>query len=274
MRFADLHIHTAYSDGTYNPEELIRETVKSGLSAISVVDHDSVDGIEPVIKAAYGRGIEIIPGIELTAEYGKSEVHILGYLIDHQNEDFKKKMVLLKQNRIERVYKILDKLNDLGLKLDPQRVFDISAGGTVGRLHIARAMVKEGLVGSTGEAFNRFIGDRCSAYVLGFRYFPAEAIKLIKSVGGIPVLAHPYTLQSNDLVLELIKSGIMGLEVYYPEHTKAMVELYGNYCRKYNLLFTGGSDCHGSAKADARIGSIRLPYELVEKLKDASKNKV
>lgn len=271
MKFCDLHLHTAYSDGTYNPEELIRETVKSGLSAISVVDHDTVDGIEPVIKAALGQGIEVIPGIELTAEYGKSEVHILGYLIDYQDEGLKEKLHILKKNRIERVHRILDKLKDLGLKLDPQAVFDISAGGTVGRLHIARAMVKEGLVGSTGEAFNRFIGDRCPAYVLGFRYFPAEAIKLIKRVGGVAVLAHPYSLQDKNLIPELIKSGIMGLEVYYPEHTKAMVELYEDYCRKYNLLLTGGSDCHGSAKPEARIGSIKLPYELVEKLKEAVK---
>ncbi len=271
MKFADLHLHTAYSDGTYTPEELIQEAVKSGISAISVVDHDTVDGIEPVMKVALGRAIEVIPGVELTAEYGKSEVHILGYLIDYQDECFKEKMVLLKKNRIERVYRILDKLKDLGLKLDPQAVFDISAGGTVGRLHIARAMVKEGLVGSTGEAFNRFIGDRGPAYVLGFRYFPAEAIKLIKGVGGVPVLAHPYSLQSNDLVLELIKSGIMGLEVYYPEHTKAMIGFYEGYCRKYNLLLTGGSDCHGNAKPEAKIGSIKLPYELVEKLKQAAK---
>ncbi|MFH1398172.1 MAG: PHP domain-containing protein [Candidatus Omnitrophota bacterium] len=269
MKFADLHLHTAYSDGTYTPEELIQQAVKFGISVISVVDHDTVDGIEPVVKAALGRSIEVIPGVELTAEYGKSEVHILGYLIDYQDECFKEKMVLLKKNRVDRVYRILDKLMDLGLKLDPQAVFDISADGTAGRLHIARAMVKEGLVGSTGEAFNRYIGDRCPAYVLGFRYFPAEAIKLIKDVGGVPVLAHPYSLQSNDLILEFIKSGIMGLEVYYPEHTKAMIGIYEGYCRKYNLLLTGGSDCHGSAKPEAKIGSIKLPYELVEKLKQA-----
>ncbi|MBU2221645.1 MAG: PHP domain-containing protein, partial [Candidatus Omnitrophica bacterium] len=199
MRYADLHLHTIYSDGTFTPEEVIQEAVKSGISAISVVDHDTVEGIKPVILAAEGKDIEVIPGIELTAQYGRLEVHILGYLIDYQDESFKKKMDLLKESRVERIYKILDKLNNLGLDLSPQAVFDMSEGGTVGRLHIARAMVKEGLVGSTAEAFNRFIGDRCSAYVLGFKYSPEDAIKLIKKVGGVPILAHPYSLQNNSL---------------------------------------------------------------------------
>lgn len=271
MKFADLHLHTIYSDGTYTPEELIRETAKSGISTISVVDHDTVDGIEPVILAAEGEDIEVIPGIELTVEYGKVEVHILGYLIDYQDDSLRKKLELLKQNRIERIYKIVDKLKALGLNLDPQAVFDISEGGTVGRLHIARAMVKEGLVGSIAEAFNRFIGDRGPAYVLGFRYFPAEAIKLIKRSGGVPILAHPYVLHNNELISEFVKSGIMGLEVYYPEHTKAMIKFYEDYCRKYGLLLTGGSDCHGNAKPEVKLGSIKLPYEFVEKLKAAKR---
>lgn len=269
MKFADLHLHTVFSDGTYTPEELISETKKSGLSCIAVVDHDTVDGLTPTIEIAESEGIEVLPGIELTAEYDGLEIHILGYLIDYKREDLMEKLGSLKQNRIERVYKILDKLNDMGVKLKPQDVFDIAKQGTVGRLHIARVMVKWGWVNSVAGAFQKYIGEKCPAYVCGFRFSPSEAIKLIREVKGIPVLAHPYSLNRDDLIYEFIDCGLMGLEVYYPEHTHSMVNFYLGLAEKFNLLVTGGSDCHGNAKPEVKIGSIKVPYDLVNKLKEA-----
>ena len=266
MKFADLHLHTLYSDGTYSPEELIRQAKKAGLAAIAVTDHDTVEAIPLVIEAAQGE-IEIIPGIELTAKYETLEIHILGYFLDYKNEELKQALAGLKENRVERAYKILEKLKELGLDLDPEAVFGIAKGGIVSRLHIARAMCNQGLVGSIPEAFQRYIGDRSPAYVLGFKYSPQEAIALIKDNGGIPILAHPYLLKSDDLILQLIKAGIMGLEVYYPEHTQGMMNFYAELVAKNNLLATGGSDCHGDAKSNIKIGSIKIPYELVEKLK-------
>jgi predicted metal-dependent phosphoesterase TrpH len=269
MKFADLHLHTIFSDGTYTPEELIAQVSKLGISAIAVVDHDTIDGVEPTMEIAKLKDIEVLSGIELTAEYDGLEIHILGYCIDYNREDLKDKLDSLKKNRIERAYKIIDKLRNLGIKLNAQDVFDIAKQGTVGRLHIARALVKGGFVGSIFEAFYKYIGDKCPAYVCGFKFSPYEVIRLIKDVGGIPVLAHPYSLNRDDLIPQFIDYGLMGLEVYYPEHTQAMVNFYLNLTQKFNLLVTGGSDCHGEAKSEAKIGSVKIPYALVESLKQA-----
>lgn len=269
MKFADLHLHTVFSDSTYTPGELISESAKCDLSAIAVVDHDTVEGIEPTIEIAKTKNIEVLAGIELTTEYADLEIHILGYLIDYKNKDLIEKLETLKKNRIERIYKIVDKLKSIGINLKPKTIFDIAKQGTVGRLHIARAMVKEGLVGSVFEAFQKYIGDKCPAFCLGFRFSPDEAIKLIKDTGGIPVLAHPYSLNNDELIPKFIDYGIMGLEVYYPGHSQSTINFYLSLARANNLLVTGGSDCHGNAKPEIKIGSIKIPYALVEKLKEA-----
>ncbi|MBU1726329.1 MAG: PHP domain-containing protein [Candidatus Omnitrophica bacterium] len=269
MKFADLHLHTVFSDGTYTPSGLIKAASEAGLSAISVVDHDTVAGLEPCIEIGMPRGIEVLPGIELTSEYEGLEIHILGYLIDYRNNNLIKQLAILKETRIKRIYEIAAKLKELGVILKPQTVFDLAKEGTVGRLHVARAMLQEKLVGSIYEAFQKYIGDRSPAYVLGFRLSPLEAVKLIKNAGGIPVLAHPYSLRNDDLIPKFAEFGIMGLEIFYPEHSQGMINLYLDIAKKYELLVTGGSDCHGDAKPDVKIGSIKLPYELVESLKKA-----
>ncbi len=269
MRFADLHLHTIFSDGTYTPDELISESAKCGLSAIAVCDHDTIDGVVPVTAAAKLKDIEVLESIELTAEYSGQEIHVLGYLIDYERKDLKERLDFLKKERVERVYKIADKLKEKGINLKTQDVFNLASQGTVGRLHIARAMVKEGIVKSTYEAFREHIGDKCYGYVLGFKFSAEEAIKLIRSSGGIPVLAHPYIMNNDDFIPKFVDYGLMGLEAYYPEHSQGMVNAYLRLAEKYNLLVTGGSDCHGNAKPEAKIGSIKIPYELVEKLKEA-----
>lgn len=269
MKFADLHLHTIFSDGTYTPFSLISECENQGLSAISVTDHDTVNGIQAVAKIAEDKDIEVLPGIELTAEYEGKEIHILGYLIDSQNELLLKRLEILKENRIERAYKIIDKLKGEGVILRPESVFGLAKQGTVGRLHIARAMVKEGVASSILEAFQKYIGDKCPAYVLDFRLSAKEAIKLIIDSAGIPVLAHPHTINNDEVIFKFIDYGLMGLEAYYPEHSQAMINFYLDLAKKHNLLITGGSDCHGEAKPQAKIGSVKVPYALVEELKIA-----
>lgn len=273
MKFADLHLHTIFSDGTYSPLELIAESKKAGLSTIAVVDHDTVEGIGETLEIAKTANIEVLSGLELSAEYDSTEIHILGYLIDYKNNGLMEKLETLKKNRIDRIYKIVDKLKDIGISLNPQDIFALAKQGTVGRLHVARALVSGGKVSSIFEAFQKYIGDKCPAYILGFKLSPKEAIKLIKDAGGISVLAHPYTLNNDELILEFIHYGLMGLEVYYPEHSQAMINFYLNLAKSHNLVVTGGSDCHGNAKPEVRIGSIKIPYELVERLK-AAKDKL
>ncbi len=269
MKFADLHLHTLFSDGTYSPAELIRQAERVGLSALAVVDHDTVEGIPLLIEHAQSCGIEVLPGIELTAQYERLEVHILGYLFDYENQALLQQLEALRKIRVERVYKIAEKLRGIGVPLDPAVVFSLSGNGTVGRLHVARALVKEKLVSCIEQAFKKYIGDRSPAYVSGFKLSPQEAVALIKEAGGIPVLAHPYTITNDDVLLKIITCGIMGLEVHYPEHSQAMVNFYLRLAQQYRLLVTGGSDCHGNAKSEVRIGSMKIPYDLVEKLKQA-----
>lgn len=269
MKFADLHLHTVFSDGTYTPQELVLKSRESGLSAIAVTDHDSVGGIAPALKAAGAQNPEVLSGIELSAEYQGLEIHILGYLIDYKNKSLLEKLDFLKKNRIQRIYKITDKLKEMGIGLEPESVFAVAGEGTPGRLHIARALLKETKVNSVFEAFQKYIGDKCSAYVLGFKFSPKEAIELIRDAGGIPVLAHPYTIHNDGLIADFVKLGLGGLEAYYPEHSQGTVNFYLDLAKKYNLLVTGGSDCHGSAKPEVAIGSVKVPYELVEQLKAA-----
>ncbi len=269
MRYADLHLHTVFSDGTFTPAELVKASVKAGLSAIAVTDHDTVEGVTPAIEAAEKEDIELLPGIELTVEYQAIEIHMLGYLIDYKCAKLGKRIEVLKHNRVERVYKICDKLKKMGACLDPQAVFDISGNGTVGRLHIARAMVKQNLVNSLYDAFKTYIGDKCPAYVLGFRFSPQEAIELIRDAGGIPVLAHPYLMNNDELIPKFAALGLMGLEVYYPEHTQRLISRYRAMARKHNLLVTGGSDYHGDAKRNVKLGCLKVDYELVKRLKAA-----
>ncbi len=267
-RYADLHLHTIYSDGTYTPEELIKVATRAGLSCISVVDHDTVEGIIPTRNAAEAAGIELIAGIELSCEYNSSEVHILGYLIESEDILLQKKLAQIRLVRRQRIYQMVEKLKGMQVNIEPEEVFKLSRTDSVGRLHLARAIVKNGYSASIPEAFQRFIGDHAPAYVCGFHLNPQEAINLILSAKGIPVLAHPYTLAEEEIIFKFVDYGLKGLEVYYPEHSRQQTDRYRQIALKYNLLATGGSDCHGQAKPEVAIGSVKIPYQLVEKLKE------
>ena len=271
MKYADLHVHTSHSDGTYTPAQLVKEGIKRGISALAIVDHDTTSALAEALAEAEDTDLEIIPGIELTAQQDNQEIHILGYFLDFRNKELLSKLKLVQLNRIERVYKIIENLEGMGLKLNPDTVFSISGRATVGRMHIARALVKDGLVGSTAEAFRKYIGDRSPAYVLGFRLSVPEAIKLIQASGGVAVLAHPYMLHNDALIAEFAGFGLEGIEAYYPEHSQAMVNFYLDLAKKLNLLVTGGTDFHGSAKPQIKLGMIKIPLELVEKLRRAKK---
>ena len=271
MKYADLHVHTSCSDGTYTPTQVVQEAIKRGISALAIVDHDTTEALNEALIQAQGTDLEIIPGIELTAQHENQEIHILGYFLDYQNKELLEKLKLVQLNRIERVYKIISNLDGMGLKLDPKTVFSISGRATVGRMHIARALVKDGLVGSTAEAFRKYIGDKSPAYVLGFRLSVPEVINLIHSCKGVAVLAHPYMLHNDALIDEFVGYGLEGIEVYYPEHSQALVNFYLDLAKKLNLLVTGGTDFHGSAKPQIKLGMIKIPLELVEKLRLAKK---
>ena len=268
MKRCDLHTHTLHSDGTDTPEALVAVAQRKEISCVAITDHDSVEGVEAAMAEGLRRGVEVISGVELTAELDKTEVHILGYMVDHRDPEFKAKLVELRANRVERIYAMVEKLKDQGVTLPPESVFKLSAGGTVGRLHMARAMVAEGIVKTVYEAFNKFIGDRCPSYVSHFRLSPEEAIALLRRFGGIPVLAHPYSLKRDEIIPALAEAGLRGIEVYYPEHTQSMINFYNREALRLGLLVTGGSDYHGAAKPNTALGEIDIPYELAEGLRE------
>jgi len=269
MKYADLHVHTLASDGTYTPAQLVKESIARSLSAIAIVDHDTLEAIPEAILEAEGTDLEVISGIELTAQHEGQEIHILGYFLDYRDKALLKKLKLVRKNRIERAYKIIKNLGELGVKLDAETVFKISGKATVGRMHIARALLKDGKVSSIPEAFRKYIGDKSPAYVLGFDLRVQDAIKMIKDAAGLAVLAHPYLLRNEALIAEFANYGLDGIEAYYPEHSQSMVNFYLNLAKELKLLVTGGTDFHGSVKPDIKLGMLKIPFELVEKLRQA-----
>lgn len=266
--YADLHVHTNASDSTFTVEEVLNKAKDSGLCAVGITDHDTVDSVGEALKIGEQLGLEIIPGVELSSEENNIEIHIIGYLINWKDNDFVAKLKILREARLKRAEKILQKLDELGLKLKLENVLKLTKSYTsVGRLHIARAMREAGLVPDTAFAFRNYIGQHCPAYVRKYFLSPEEAIEIIKAIGGVPVLAHPAVLNNDELVSKLIYSGLAGIEVYHSEHGSSDVERYRGLATKNNLLITGGSDCHGLGKSKVLIGTILIPYSFVEELK-------
>jgi hypothetical protein len=267
MKFADLHIHTDFSDSTFSPEEVAIRAAQIGLAAIAICDHDCVGGIEPCRKQALGLGVEVISGIELTVEKLDAEIHILGYFIDSEAIWLRERLKELQDARLVRIHKMVEKLNEAGVDVKAEDVFALSSRGTVGRLHLAQAMIKTGKVKSFRDAFGKYIGFQKPCYVPSFKFSPQEAIEFIKKAGGVSVLAHPGIMNKDEYIPELIEYGLSGIEVYHTDHNNAKVKHYEELAAQYGLLTTGGSDCHGMGKGRALIGTVRVPYEAVEKLK-------
>lgn len=268
MRTADLHIHTHFSDGTFTPERAVKEAAKNGLACIAITDHDEVSAIKPAIKEGASCGVEVIPGIELSAEEGDYEIHILGYLIDWSLPWFGEKLIELAQVRRNRALAMLEKLKNHGILLDPDELMKSAEPGSVGRLHIARMLYDEGFVFSIQEAFNKYIGNNCPCYVKKFQLTTKQTIEMIRNLGGVAVLAHPHSIGNDDLIEEFAKDGLGGIEVFYPEYTKSVSDYYSAIAEKFKLVLTGGSDCHGLGKARILMGEVKIPYKLVEVLKE------
>lgn len=266
-KYADLHLHTSFSDGNFSPERVVREANCLGFSAIAITDHDILDGIEPALSAGEQYGVEVIPGVELSARLDGEEIHILGLYIDWRDRQFQQKLQEFRESRRIRAMKMVDKLNNLGIDIEYGDVFKWTDSGAVGRPHLATALVEKGHVFTASEAFYRFLADDGPAYVSKQKLSPDEAIKIVLNAGGIPVLAHPGRL-GKDIILDLISSGLMGLEAFHPCHSIRLSDYYCDLAEQYNLLITGGSDCHGRAKGEMTMGSIRVPYKHVDALKD------
>ncbi len=266
-RYVDLHIHSTYSDGTCSIRELVEMASQKGLRAIAITDHDCVDGYPYAQEIASTVGMEVIPGVELSSEIEGIDIHILGYLVDHRDPALRNKLQEMKVARYIRAKRIVRNLNRQGIDLRFDTVLKIAGEGAIGRPHIAAAMLKEELVYSFREAFEKYIGYDSPAYVEKQTLRPGEVFQLVLNASGIPVLAHPGVTKVDERIPEFIRNGLMGIEVYHSEHSPAAQRYYRDYCRKRGLVMTGGSDFHNSTQMKTEIGIPKVSYTVVEGLK-------
>ncbi len=278
MDYVDLHVHSTASDGSLSPRELVAEAKAQGLRAIALTDHDTTEGLDEALAAGAALGLEIIPGIEISADHQPGSMHILGLFIDHDYPPLAEQLQVLKQARADRNPQIIAKLQKLGLAITMDEVRAVAGGGQVGRPHIAQVLLQKGYIASFQEAFEKYIGNHGPAYVNKFRFSPREAIAMIAAAGGIASLAHPFTLEYSStghlkMILQQLRDwGLTALEVYYPEHSPDRQAIYKNLAQELGLLLTGGSDYHGVIKPEVKLGLVgpdqHISYELVEKLKE------
>jgi predicted metal-dependent phosphoesterase TrpH len=265
----DLHIHSTASDGKLTPAEVVQEAAERGLTFIALADHDTIDGIAPALAAAKGfPSLTVIPGVEISTDIPQGEVHMLGYFIDYADPQFKTALERFRHSRLGRAQGMVAKLKKLGIAIDWPRVQEIAGGSSIGRPHIAQAMLEKGYIASIQQAFTDYIGRNGPAYVEREKMTPAEAVALIVKAKGIAVLAHPLTAgDPATMTPELKAAGLVGIEAYYDGYTPEEVNQLVGLANKHNLIATGGSDYHGLDPAtETAIGGAEVPIASVERL--------
>ena len=267
--FADLHLHTTFSDGTFTPEEVVAHGKRLGFAALALTDHDTVEGCERMAAACAAEHIEFIAGSELTAEFGEHELHILGYFLDTQHPRLLNEMAKFQAVRQQRIRDMVARINELGVPLETEAVFALANCRAPGRPHVARALVKANLCANLDEAFERFLKRHRPAWVPKMKMSALDAIALIHEAGGLAVMAHPGLNKCDEVIPELVKAGLDGIECYHTKHTNTTAARYLNFTKQYGLLVTGGSDCHGLSKGKPLIGGIKLPIHYVHKMQKA-----
>ena len=269
MSKVDLHIHSTASDGKLSPEDVVGKAAKLGLSIIALTDHDTVDGIAPALSAAMAYPqLRVIPGVEISTETTGGEVHVLGYFIDYTDKELKTSLERFHNSRLIRAQGMIAKLRKLGIQIDWSRVREIAGEGTVGRPHIAQAIMEKGYIASFPEAFTRYIGHDGPAYVARDKMTPAEAVELVMQADGLPVLAHPLTIDDPEaMVIELKEVGLAGIEAYYKDYNAEKRKSLINLADRLNLIATGGTDYHGLDDiTEVMMGDTDVPMESAERL--------
>lgn len=257
----DLHSHTTCSDGRNSPGELVRLAKAARIDVLAVTDHDTTEGIREAAREGRRIGVQVVPGIEMSSRFGAEDVHILGIGIDPSRRTLQKRLTAMRRARKTRVRKICAALAGLGMRLDPGDVLAEAGGKSVGRKHVARAMVRRGLVRSEGEAFEKYLGTGAPANVAPTELAPGAAAKLISEAGGIPILAHPHFYGDDKLVEKVLDaSGVRGIEAYHRFERPRKYLAYLAMARERNLIVTGGSDHHGDGHPrNAGMGEFLTP---------------
>jgi predicted metal-dependent phosphoesterase TrpH len=268
-------MHSTFSDGSLTPEELVAKGKEAGLTAMALTDHDSTNGVARFIAAGEKEGMTTIAGVEISAEYQPGTMHMLGYHVDPDHKDLNEHLKWIREGREARNTEILHRLMDLGCHITWEEVSDLAGEDVVGRPHFARALINHGYVKDTTEAFKKYLAKGKPAYVDRRRLSPSDSIMLIQAAGGVPVLAHPFTLHLGKWDLrrelkQLREYGLEGVEAYYSEHKPDMVREYLKLAKDYGLIVTGGTDFHGETTPDIKLGrgfgSLEIPDSLVADL--------
>jgi predicted metal-dependent phosphoesterase TrpH len=266
----DLHTHTTASDGRLAPAALVALARQVGVTTLAVTDHDTTDGLAEARAAAAERGVEIITGIEFGCELPHGEVHMLGYLFDAEHPALRARLAWLREGRVERGREMVAKLNALGLPIRWERVREIAGAGSVGRPHVAQALIEGGFVADTNEAFSRYLAWGGPAYVPRRRLTPPDVVALIREAGGVVSLAHPAHIPDlEDLLAPLVEAGLAGLETYYGEYDEPTVARLAALAARFNLVPTGGSDYHAREIKDHAMlgGSPPVPPDTIARLR-------
>ncbi len=256
----DLHTHTRFSDGSLAPADVVELAARQGLRAVAITDHDSIDGLAEALAAGERAGIEVVPGVELNLEHEQVTMDLLGYFFDCcPGDEMQAALAELRRYRDERNARILARLAELGLPVDPRELAAIAEHGAVGRPHIGEAMRRRGYVASIPEAFERYLRRGAPAWVDRRRLSFAQAVRLLRDNGGLPVIAHPGIIRTDRaglaaIVREAARLGVVGLECHYPLHDDETVALCRGLCERHGLVATGGSDFHGDVKPGVRLG--------------------
>ncbi|MDB6122897.1 MAG: hypothetical protein JWQ71_1890 [Pedosphaera sp.] len=266
--FADLHLHTNFSDGTYTPEELASHGKRHGLAAMALTDHDTVEGCARMGVACESQEIEFLSGTELTAEVNGNELHLLGYCVDLENKKLLTEVARFQAVRQNRIREMVVRLNKMNVPLQAEAVFKIANCRSPGRPHVARALVQAGFCSSLDEAFERYLKANRPGWVPKCKMSAFDAIALVHQAGGAVVMAHPGLNRTDDVIPELVQAGLDGIECFHSKHSASTSRYYLEIAEHHHLLVTGGSDCHGMNKGKPLIGSVKIPYQHVEKLKE------
>jgi len=275
MNIIDLHCHTTASDGIKTPSELIDFAIEKNVGILAITDHDTVSGLEEAVNYASGREFVLIPGIEFSIDYQGGSFHLVGLHVDHRYTPLIEKTLHLQDVRDKRIYRIIDDLEKHKIEIPVEDVLRESAGGAIGRPHVARVLVKHGYANNINEVFKKYLVKGKPGYVKKERIALEEAISLIKGAGGISIIAHPVSLnyknmaEFESILKKFVDAGVDGIEAYSSMHKNSEIDDFIELAAKYNLIVSGGSDYHGDK--DEKIGyyhpSKPIPYEIYERIR-------
>lgn len=263
----DLHTHSLRSDGALEPAALVERAAARGVTIQALADHDTLSGVAEAMAAGERLGVRIIPSTELNTESEWGDVHILGYFLDPADAALEGRLRWLRENRGRRVELMVEKLNALGYPISLARVMEIAQGGSLGRPHLAQALFEAGHVPTYDSAFDTLIAKDAPAYVSRVGLTPLEAVQLVVAHGGVPSLAHPFTVVGlEELMPLLVAAGLVGIETYYGSHPPSTTAMSLSLARRYGLVPTGGSDFHGRGDHGSPLGGTFVPPETIPAL--------